>query len=122
MNQAIIAMIPGTTSHQKYAKGVTSSATRNVTSSARGSVLRPLSFETTLTEAITTAAWTSQVAILRASHVMGRHDRSSHDSRHPCHPGAVARSAEDRPALPSRRQSAAQDHARTGRSAGREAA
>src|ERR1041384_366854 len=63
-------MIPGIRRNQKYANGVTSSATRKVTSRARGSVLRGLPLETAPTEAITTTAWTSQEAILITSHVM----------------------------------------------------
>jgi hypothetical protein len=70
MNQATSAIRPGISRNQKYANGVTSSATRNVTSSARVSVLWGLPLETAPTESITTSACTTQDAIFSASHVM----------------------------------------------------
>src|SRR5262252_4341022 len=102
-------MMPGIRSHQNRAKGVTSSATRNVTTRALPSVFFGLSFETTDTEAMTTSAWISHDAILTASQFMDGHDSSSHDSRHPRHRRAVARAPQGRPALPPRRVAAAAD-------------
>src|SRR2546427_333217 len=50
-------MIPGTSRNQNQANGVTNTATRKVTSSARGSVFLGFSFDTAATDTITTSAW-----------------------------------------------------------------
>src|SRR2546425_12594837 len=69
-NQATRAMIPGTSRNQNQANGVTNTATRKVTSSARGSVFLGFPFDTAATDTITTSAWINHDDIFSASQVM----------------------------------------------------
>jgi hypothetical protein len=64
------AITAGMIRNQKYAKGVTSRATRKVTSSALPSVLRGFPRDTAPTEIITTSAWTTHEATFRTSQLM----------------------------------------------------
>src|SRR2546426_3993524 len=63
-------MIPGTSRNQNQANGVTNTATRKVTSSARGSVFLGFSFDTAATDTITTSAWINHDDSFSASQVM----------------------------------------------------
>ena len=69
-NHATSAMIPGTNRNQNQANGVTSTATRTVTSSARGSVFFGFPFDTAATDTITTSAWINHEDSFSASQVM----------------------------------------------------
>jgi hypothetical protein len=70
-SQAISAITAGMTRNQKYANGVTTSATTKVTSSARPRVFRRLPRETTATDTITNRAWSTHDAIFSSSQLMG---------------------------------------------------
>src|SRR4051812_35865052 len=119
-------MMAGMMRNQNQANGVTTSATRKVTRSARPMVLLGFCGVTRPTEAQTTRAWTNQRAsrspIMHPSVAETvRARRSGLDPGDAAgsadHRRAHPRPAENGPALPSRRLAAAQDHARARRGA-----